>query len=424
MEVRFCHNCGNALKEGAKFCGACGTPALQIAQQESTLDPVEEIPVVQEVAAEQEPVVQQPVEEEAQTELLVAEEPETQNEVAQILEEEPAAQPQQEVPVYVAPAAPIPMEEVPAAPKKDPYPRRGAGRTILAILLCFFIFLWSFTALTIYNVRSATSGEKLVENLNGVLESADLAELPASSLIEGVEDTEISLIEWAVQEMSANYDGVVEASQKDIEKFLEKSTFSDFITEKLGLYVTDLYAGSSEFEITADEIQDLLEENADLIEEVFDAPLLEEDIENFVAELEDREILESLEVSTLKEEMAPVYYGVQIGLSYWVIGFFGVLALLFVVLLALNNKWNMLRTCGDTGITWTILGCLLCLPALVTLIVPDIWSDLVGGIPLVDTLISTVLTNGLLPSAILLGVGIVLIVVKIVGKKIIRKKQI
>ena len=87
MEVRFCHNCGNALKEGAKFCGACGTPALQIAQQESTLDPVEEIPVVQEVAAEQEPVVQQPVEEEAQTELLVAEEPETQNEVAQILEE-------------------------------------------------------------------------------------------------------------------------------------------------------------------------------------------------------------------------------------------------------------------------------------------------------------------------------------------------
>ena len=133
------------------------------------------------------------------------------------------------------------------------------------------------------------------------------------------------------------------------------------------------------------------------------------------------EVLESLEVSTLKEEMSPVYYGVQIGLSYWVIGFFGVLALLFVLWLAANNKWNMLRTFGDTGITWTVLGSLLCLPGLATLIVPNIWSDLLKGIPFVDSLIGTVSLNGLIPAAILLGVGILLIVVKAVGKKLVLK---
>lgn len=408
MEVRFCHNCGNALKEGAKFCGACGTPVLQ--RQEETVvtpDPAEtellEPVVVEEFAAE-----------EVQTEYLDTDAEPQEEAVTEILTEP-------EQPVFTAPVEPVPVAEVPVKAKKEPYPRRGAGRTVLAILLCFFIFLWSFAAIVIFNVRSATSGDKLTENLESVIEDANLVEMPAASLIEGVEDPDITLVEWAIQEISDNYDGTVEASKKDIEKFLEESTFSDFIMGKLELYVNDIYTGSNEFEITTDEIQDLLEENADLVEEVFDAPLLEEDIENFVAELEDREILEDLDVQTLKEEMKPVYYGVQIGLSYWVIGFFGVLALLFVILLALTNKWNMLRTCGDAGITWTVLGGLLCLPALLTMIVPDIWSDLFGGIPFVASLVSTVLANGLIPSLILLAVGVVLIVVKIVGKKIVLK---
>lgn len=422
MEVRFCHNCGGRLKEGAKFCGACGTPVLQRPQEEPVVAPVAADPV----PVEEEVVCQEPVAEEAPAEAAQPEQ-EQPEEVAAAPEETlqepleaPVFEPQPE-PVFVAHPEPVASVAEPAKPKKDPYPRRGAGRTILAILLCFFIFIWSFAAVLIYNVRSATSGDKLVQNLEGVLEDANLAELPAAQLIPDVEDEEITLVEWAIQEVSDNYDGTVEASQKDIEKFLEESTFSDFILEKLELYVNDLYTGSNEFEISTDEIQELLEDNADLVEEVFDTPLLEEDIEAFVSELEDREILEGLEVNTLKEELEPVYYGIQIGLSYWVIGFFAILALLFIILLALTNKWNMLRTCGDTGITWTVLGCLLCLPALVTMIVPDIWSNLVGGIPLVDSLISTVLTNGLLPSVILLAVGIVLIVVKVVGKKLVLK---
>ena len=157
------------------------------------------------------------------------------------------------------------------------------------------------------------------------------------------------------------------------------------------------------------------------MEDVFGTPLSRKQINSFIAELEDREILENLEVSTLKEEMAPVYYGVQIGLSYWVIGFFGVLALLFVLWLAGNNKWNMLRTCGDAGITWTVLGSLLCLPGLATLVVPNIWSDLLKDIPFVDSLISTVSINGLIPAAILLGVGILLIVIKAIGKALVLK---
>ena len=408
MEVRFCHNCGKQLKEGAKFCAGCGTPVLQLPQETPAPAPVPAEPVI----VEKEVVAQEPAVEEIPTEAAEIPVAEPAEAICEAAAEEPAPAPVEE---------PVAAVEEPVKPKKDPYPRRGAGRTILAILICFFIFLWSFTAIMVYNVRSATSGEQLTQNLESVLKNTDLVSLPASQLIPDVEDEDVTIVEWVIQEISDNYEGEVVASEKDIEKFLEKSTFSDFIIEKIGLYMNDLYTGSSDFEISTDEIEELLEDNADLMEDLFDTPLSDEHIENFVAELEDREILENLEVSTLKEEIAPVYYGVQIGLSYWVIGFFGLLALLCILWLSANNKWNMLRTCGDTGITWTVLGALLCLPGLVTLIVPDLWSDLLGEIPFVDSLISSVLTNTLLPAAILLGVGILLIVVKVVGKKLVLK---
>ena len=445
MEVRFCHNCGKELKAGAKFCSGCGTPVLQLPEKApepvkeevvvAPVVPAEPTPVVEEVAVEapavEEVAVEAPAAEPVAEEVAaeVPAEPETAaEEVSAVLDTpaEPAPAAEEVAPVAPAaePAAEAPAavaEEAPAPAKKDPYPRRGAGRTILAILLCLFIFLWSLTAMLLYNVRSATSGEQLGKNLESMLNDTDLVSLPAAQLIGDVEDPDITVVEWVIQEISANYDGNVVASEKDIEKFLEKSTFSDFVVAKLELYLNDIYTGSNNFEITADEIEGLLEENADLMEDIFDTPLSRNQIDSFIAELEDREVLETLEVSTLKEEMAPVYYGVQIGLSYWVIGFFGVLALLFVLWLAANNKWNMLRTCGDTGITWTVLGSLLCLPGLVTLIVPNIWSDLLGSIPFVDSLLSTILLNGLIPAAILLGVGILLIVVKAVGKKLVLK---
>lgn len=423
MEVRFCHNCGKQLKEGAKFCAGCGTPVLQLPQETPAPAPAPAEPVI----VEKEVVAQEPAVEEIPTEAAEIPVAEPAEAICEAAAEEPAPAPAEEPVAAVEEPAPVPVEEPVAAveepvkPKKDPYPRRGAGRTILAILICFFIFLWSFSAIMIYNVRSATSGEQLTQNLESVLKNTDLVSLPASQLIPDVEDEDVTIVEWVIQEISDNYEGEVVASEKDIEKFLEKSTFSDFIIEKIGLYMNDLYTGSNDFEISTDEIEELLEDNADLMEDLFDTPLSDEHIENFVAELEDREILENLEVSTLKEEIAPVYYGVQIGLSYWVIGFFGLLALLCILWLSANNKWNMLRTCGDTGITWTVLGALLCLPGLVTLIVPDLWSDLLGNIPFVDSLISSVLTNTLLPAAILLGVGILLIVVKVVGKKLVLK---
>lgn len=433
MEFRFCHMCGNKIKADAKFCGACGTAVLQLEVEEPaqpepvviTPDPEPIQPEPEVAVAEPEPVAQEPVSDEPVEEAPVTEEQEAEPEIPEAVpaavETEPAAVAEEPQPAAepVMPAE-VPAEETITKPKKSPYPKRGAGRTILAILLCFFIFLWSFAAMAIFEIRSATTGKQLTENLTAVMEDSDIANIPASQLVADVQDPDITIVEWAVQEMAANYDGTVSASEKDIETFLEESTFTDFLTDKLSLYLNDVYTGSNDFEITTDEVQSLLEDNADLVEEVFGAPLLEEDIDNFVQELDDRELLDKLEVKTLKEDAAPVYYGVQIGLSYWVIGFFAVMALLFIVLLAKTNKWSMLRTCGDTGITWTVLAAILLLPALVTLIVPDIWSTLLG-VPFVDSLIGAVLTGGLIPSAILLGVGIVLIVIKAVGKKIVLK---
>lgn len=63
----FCHNCGNALEDGAKFCPNCGTPVAvpEVKQEPVAAEPVVEDPVVEEsqpeYVAPAAPVYQQPV---------------------------------------------------------------------------------------------------------------------------------------------------------------------------------------------------------------------------------------------------------------------------------------------------------------------------------------------------------------------------
>lgn len=400
MEVRFCHMCGNTLQGNAKFCGSCGTPVLQLTTEEP--EPLVVIP-------EPEPVQPEPV--------VVIPEPEP-------VQPEPVVVIPEPQPVVHTPApAPQPQTApaVPVKPKKDRYPRRGAGRTILATLLCILIFLWSFAALIIFDVRRATTGDQLAQNLQTVVEDMDLANMSAGDLIEDVEDPDMPLVQWALEQISANHAGASDISEKDIAKFLEKATFSEFLTEKISAYFNDVYTGSATSGITADELQELLEENAPLVEEIFGHPLYQKDIDSFVQELEETDVLESFNAKTLKDEYEPLYYGIQIGISYWVIGFFGILVLLFALLLAKTNRWNILRTSGDLGITWIVLGILLLLAGLFARTLPDLWNSLFGGIAIIGSLSGAVLYSGVLPALILSGVGVLLILIHAIGKKIVLK---
>ncbi|MDD6199716.1 MAG: hypothetical protein PUB93_00395, partial [Firmicutes bacterium] len=281
-------------------------------------------------------------------------------------------------------------------------------------------------ALFLFDVRRATSGERLQQNLLDAVDSMDLARLPASRVISGVEDPDITVVEWVVQQISDNYDGTVKVSQKDLEKFLEKTTIPAFFAGKMSSYIDGIYNGTGSTAVTTEEVENLLRENAPLVKEVFGTDVREQDIVSFASQVVEMDIWELLEPKALEKQAPAIYYGMQFGLSYWCIGFFALLAVVAMLLLAKTNKRNMLRTCGDIGITLTVLCCPLIGAALFAKLFPSLWSAAQGNIPMLSSFTGSVLYGGLTPTFIVLGVSVVLILINAIGKRIIRntaKKQ-
>lgn len=109
----FCHNCGQKLPDGAKFCTECGTaiavPAAAPVPQPLPEQPVYETPVIEEpvyeAPASEEPAYETPASEEPAYEQPVYEEP---------VYEAPAPQPEPEAPVYEQPSYEEPAYEQPA----------------------------------------------------------------------------------------------------------------------------------------------------------------------------------------------------------------------------------------------------------------------------------------------------------------------
>lgn len=440
MEVRFCHNCGAKLKENTKFCGICGTPVLQFPEPKpeaaaSVFQPEPEAPET--AIPEPTPVVPEP------TPVMTEPEPAAVEPEPPVIAAEPEPVPVVFEPVPVAPEpvpvmpepdpvvqnpepvsspvtyAPPEQPEVPVQKKKNRYPARGAGRTILAVLLCILIFIWSFAALGVYDMRRTLSGDALKDSVQDAFESVDILEIPASSVITDVKDPDQSLAGWITAEIQAT-NSQIELTEEELAEFLEKSTVLPFLSEKLAACVNDVYRGTETSGITEEEIDNLIQENTPLIEKTIGRPLQESEIRKFTDKIQETGIREYLTASTLKQEISPVYHGMRFVFSYWVIGFFGVLALVFILLLSKTNRWNMLRTCGDLGITWTVLSGVMLLAALFANLVPGVWSTVCGS-GAVGSMTASVLYSGMIPALILLGVSVLLILIKVIGKRIVTK---
>lgn len=469
MDVRFCHMCGTQHLPTAKFCGKCGAPVLRIEEDEPLTTGFE--PEAIEIPQENPVVLPEPISEpepEPIPELEAEPIPDPEPEPIPDPEAEPIPDPEAEpIPEPVpessrvcpscgaamlpeqrfcgncgasgtaAPAEPAPQPqviapqpepvepEVPKKParrkkKKNPYPRRGVWRTLLAIVLCFFIFLWSFAALTVFNMRHAVTADAFQDCISTVVTGVNLDKITASDIISGAEGENKTLAQWATELISSKYDGQVEITVEKLDRFLDESTIPDFIGGKFSDVVKDVYCGTADAAITTAEIETLLTENASVMNDVFGAQLSDDAIRDIAAKLEDMGALSYLTTVNLQRTAAPVLNVVQFLLSYWVIGLFALLALMSMLLLAICNKWKLLRTCGDIGITLIVASGILVLAGLFTMLLPDVWNS-IFSISIVGTVTGNVLTSGVLPSLIVLGVGVLMILVRGIGMLIFRK---
>ena len=454
MDVRFCHMCGAQQTLTAKFCGKCGAPVLQI--EESEPQTVGSEPEAIEIAEEEAVVISEPeVIPESEPKPESEPESESESEPEPVPESEPESEPQPD-PTRLCPncgavmhpehrfcgncgasenpAADEPAVQVPPQTAAQPsesakpdrhkernfYPRRGVWRTLLAIMLCFFIFLWSFAALAVFNVRWTVTGDAFQLCMSAVIDSIDLTLIHASNVISGDEAAGKTLADWTAELISSKYEDPIEVTAEQLDTFLDASTIPDFISQKLSDVLRDIYNGTDTASITTTEIEALLTENAPVMQEVFGAQLSQAGIGDLAAALDRMGALNYLNTASLQKNLAPVVYAVQFLLSYWVIGFFSVLALASMILLAVVNKWKMLRTCGDIGISLTVTSGVLILAGLFVMVLPNVWN-MIFPIAMIGTISGTVLTSGLIPSLIVLGVGVLMIVIRGVGMLIVKK---
>lgn len=358
MQTRFCHKCGSALKPGAKFCGTCGNP---IAQQPAPTPAPAPAPV---------------------------------------------------------PAKKQPREKRPSAARQTSG-SRGIGKSILAVILCVLIFFFSVVSLGLFNLRLALTGGCVSETLRSTLSYSRLEKMPADTLFTDAASGE-SVLDWAVEAIEdayANDDNPIAIHPDSIEEFLEDSTLLDFLCDEVDIYLVDLITKTGLSGITSSELRQLLEENIDLISDLSGQQMGAENVDYIVAQIENTGLLDYTAASALKENTPAVYHALNIGLSYWVIGLFALLALLFTLLLAKCNNWNVPRTCGDAGVILTIHGGILVLFTVFSMVLPDLWGAMFGSAYLVSILTGAILANSLICSAVVLGLGVALILVKCFCKK-------
>ena len=359
-QTRFCRKCGAKLKEGAKFCGLCGTAVL----------PKQEAPVA---AEETNP---------------------------------PKTRPQK--------------TRAPKVPKGKKAPeKRGVGATIGVVFLCIAIFLFGTLTLGIQNVRQAALSGAVTETLEYFLDYSQLEKVPAQLFLPEADDGQ-SLADWIEKAIESGYatkDNANKFSDKVLKAFLEESTVPEYLTGEVETYILDLSKQTGESGMTREEIRGQVEGNAELFRSIIGRSLLTEEIDYVVQCIEGSGFLAYTSAATLKEKAPTVYTGVSVALSSWTVIVLAVLTLAFVVLLAKCNKWNVVRTCGEAGVALCIPSGVLMLTTLTSMVLPNLWMSMFGEQVLLAALLRIVLRYNLLAVGVVLGLSVVLIAVKVVWKK-------
>lgn len=439
METRFCHNCGTKVAASAKFCGNCGAALQKLPTPEPAAEPTPapvtpepETPQAQPSVVFTLDTLEAPAPEPVKPAVVFTLDslPQTEPEV----ESAPLSNPEPEAvePEVLPEPEPAPEPAVQPEPKNDPAPqpkprpkkgilaRRGVGRTILAVLICILIFVWSFASMTVLNVRLATTGDQGVKTLEHALSGVDPTQIPASLVVMDLQDPDLSVAEWIVVQVTNNYQGRVDADPDDLREFMEDSSVLPFLAEQLCDYLADIYNGATDSAVTTAEIEALLTADTAVISDVFGEDLTPEDITAIAQAAVDSGALELFSAESLKENNSQVYRIVNLALSWYVIGAMGVILLALILLLGAVNR-SALRTMGDTGITLMVMSAIWGIGGLFVLVLPKAWNSLLYSIRPLGSVLGALLQGSLIPTAAAFGTGVVLVLIKVIGKKIVTK---
>ena len=405
---RTCANCGSALKDGQAFCSKCGTAAsapgkhctrcgasMKDGQMFCTKCGTSAAP------AATIPVVIKPV---------VVSTPAT-----------PAA-------------AELPVAPAPKKKKREPAPVAKVFLRLASVLLCICMCLSLLATVAVLDLRQLTDKENLKRVISTSLTvgtSTGAVSTTGSSL--GIDlsqaplDDVDSLVEYLYNAAKEEYGEEVEASLAQVQEFIDRSTAKDFLADKTASYVSDFINGTNDTHITRREIGQLINENADLIEEVFNEKVttsMREDVLDLMDEINLDQLIQTEVIETARQAVIGSNdYKIEdlmadltryTGDSF----LWGLVAInvVIVLLLLLTNWFRISNTLKCTAIPMLIVGMLLSVPTVLLQLVPGALSGTIGAI--VGTLIGSIVSLFAPVHYITLVAGIVVLIFSFVAKGI------
>lgn len=472
--ARFCDACGNRIQLIYQTPAAAPAVAPEPAEEAAAVAVMVEETAPAEAVAE---AVQQPAEETAPLE-TVAEEPQLPEEVP--AEEIPAEEvPAEEVPIEEVPAEAVPEEAEPQpvvvpvsqpaeqpVPVLKPVPARRKPHIglripmqLLSFVLCLLLIASLLATVALADLNRMTSAGGIKQLIQAVLVpnpapsavrpvgaagihglSADLGDVDISQIPTDIftgEDPNAALVEWLMEMAKEALGEELPVTKEQVQNVVEQSTITDFLAEKVASYTQDYINGTENTTITAEEIMDLIEENEELLERELDIKLSAQDKQMLKVEMElaieeadlDRVVrdevfasvdqaIEDSTASMGNVDREDVMVAVQtVTSTTTLLVAIGVCVLLMLLLFALNF-YNL-----PAGLTWISGSCLfagliLSLPVALLQIAPDMvrsWLDL-------DAAVMAMLSGFVGVMAPfhygLLGLGVVLLVLSIVWRKL------
>lgn len=276
-----------------------------------------------------------------------------------------------------------------------------------------------------------------------------------------------ALVEFIYNTVTEQFQGedVVLPPLEEVQQFVEESTLDDFLADKSASLISDIITGENTTTITTEEIQTLLQENAQLIEDTFEVEISEDVITEVVAEIEKVEIVQQIQEegvnSVLQElvdnkvitipgmlpsqDLAPETPGEgssvntstpdmsspmgiinalrSIVSTETLLAMIGVCLVLIGLLLLVNMKqiWVGIR---DAGITVTVVGVIFSAITFAAWFSEDMLKELLAEAGPVAKIVLFIV-NLTAPIHIgVLALGIVLIVVSCVVKSLLKKKAL
>ena len=227
------------------------------------------------------------------------------------------------------------------------------------------------------NIIDSEMGDYVYVDENGNLVigdvDIDLGDMP-EDILTGEDGTESigDLIDWLYEEIENAVGEELPITEEDVMTFIEKSTVSDYLSDKLTGFTDDYLNGTSNTNISADEILDLLEENKELLKEHLHFELtpdvkeeLQGSLEEIVQESGINEVIreevfgtvdEMLEETTdsLGVDMEDIRAGLQLLASGSMRSLFIIINVVLLLLLCLLNFYNV-----PAGLTWAAFPCIL-----------------------------------------------------------------